>query len=696
SEIRLSWADNSDNEAEFKIRRSLDGADWNVPEPVLLAPNATEYVNTGLQPGTTYHFILRSQNAAGTLGYTDPVLATTLSEAAAPPSDLRADALSAMEIRLTWTDNSDNELGFKIRRGTAPDEQPDELYVDADTTAYVDGGRAPNTTYYYTVKARDNFGGSAYTPVVAATTPRATAGEFIAYNDLAWAEGQRAANISVLTRGEAGLLVDHATGAPVNVRLAISAGGGGPYTTQGADAAAGTDAGALFGGIVDGTGLISYSTEDLVLSLTGLDPTYQYALTLFGNRAGSSYTARTTVVRLEGAESFVNTSSAGARVETDAAADDTTVIANGSNTGQGLVARYAAILCGSDGAVALRIPGWSGTDEAGRYYVNALMVAATERQIPQDKIAKGGTWRYRKGTAEASAPATRWRETGFDDGGWASGNAPFGYGPLSYATVLDMNRVKYASVFLRKTFSVEDPARVSEIRLAIDYDDGFVAWINGREVARVNVQGAPGTFVACNQTCDGYVSGSAAAWAGSLAGSALPALGAENVLAVQVFNNSLASGDALFDAALSVVRTQLSVTEDGDRDALPDAWEADRLAGLSDPADLSDSGDPDADGVSNLEEYIAGTDPQDESDAFAVEVSLVNGAVVVTFDTVAAGGAGYEGRSRHYALEQCVLNASAWSAVPGYEDILGAGQTVTYTPAADAGPYAYRARVWLE
>ncbi|MBN1672209.1 MAG: lamin tail domain-containing protein [Kiritimatiellae bacterium] len=526
-------------------------------------------------------------------------------------------------------------------------------------------------------------------------TAGAITGEFTAYNDLAWAEGQPAVNVSLLTRGQAGLLVDHATGRPISVQLAVSAGGGGPYPTQGANAAAGTDADALFGGIVDCTGLISYGTDDLVLSLTGLDPTYRYMLALFGNRASASYTARTTIVRLEGAESFANTSSAGATVETSAAPDDTTVIANGSNTGEGLVARYANIACGSDGAIALRIPAWSGTGDAGRYYVNALMLAAIERQIPQSKIAKGSTWRYRKGTAEASSPAAHWRDLRFNDADWATGSAPFGYGSLTYATHLDMSR-NYASVFLRRTFTLDNPARVSEIQLAVDYDDGFIAWINGREVARVNVQGEPGTFVPCDATCSGCVGDGTAAWSVSLTGSELPALAERNVLAVQLFNNSLASSDAMFDAALSVVEYALSAAQDADGDALPDAWENAFLSGLSDPSDLSDSGDPDGDGLSNLEEYIAGTDPQDEAGWFAVDLRTQSGAVTVSFATVPAQGAGYEGLARHYTLERGRLDTDEWHVVPGFEDIVGNGQTVTYTATADGETRAYRARVWLQ
>ncbi|MBN1674119.1 MAG: CotH kinase family protein [Kiritimatiellae bacterium] len=317
---------------------------------------------------------------------------------------------------------------------------------------------------------------------------------------------------------------------------------------------------------------------------------------------------------------------------------------------------------------------------------------------PTEEIAKGAAWKYRPGSTEASAPATAWRGIRFDDSGWSSGAAPIGCGPLAYGTKLAMSG-RYTSLFLRKTVQMADPAKIVELSLNVDYDDGFILWINGQELARVNVQGAPGTFVAHDATCTGYVAGSTAAWSATFKDAILPALQAENVVAVQVFNNSLYSGDAMFDLSLSVIRYSLSISEDADQDALPDVWEDAHLSDLSDPSDTSDSADPDGDGVSNLEEYIAGTSPTTDSQWFGVDAQLVGGRVVVSFVTVAASGPGYEGVSRHYALEEGMSTAGAtWGVVPGYEDIVGTGQTVSYPPSGGGAGEAkiYRARVWLE
>jgi len=509
---------------------------------------------------------------------------------------------------------------------------------------------------------------------------------FMAYNDLAWADGQPAQDITTLTRGQTGALVDYITGQALGATLAVDTGGSGPVLTQGADPHADTDAGKVFGGIVSCAGVISYSDTDLVMTFSNLDPALAYELVLFANRAGG-YTNRFTTATLGSAVSFVNTSSVGAQYAGPGAASAT--VLSGENTAAGLVVRFGEVRPGSDGVLTLTLSGYE--------YANALMIKGYDAAGEPQKVGQGAVWRYRKGTAEPAQPPTAWRQLGYDDAGWATGAAPIGYGNAEIVTALDDMQNAYSSVFLRRAFLVMNPALVEELNLWVRYDDGFIVWVNGEEVARVNVAGAEGEFVPYDSFS---IENRSSTWSAGLTGADMPVLRAgTNVVAVQVFNRSLSSGDLVIDLDLSVLRSQLSVAQDADQNHMPDDWEAAYLSDLSDPADRTDEADPDNDGMSNLAEWIAGTDPDDETGNLKLETGLSGGQIELRFEALAVSGTGYDGLSRYYALEErAAADLANWTAVAGYDRIQGSGQTVTFLLPGHmaAVPAFHRVKVWLE
>ena len=163
-------------------------------------------------------------------------------------------------------------------------------------------------------------------------------------------------------------------------------------------------------------------------------------------------------------------------------------------------------------------------------------------------INTGSIWSLFKGTTEASSPADAWRAINFDDSSWLSGAGTIGYGETFINTSIDDMRYNYTTLFLRKSFTISDPATVSELILHAQYDDGFKLWINGINVLNANVsnQETPFTGTALSAGREEY----------SYTEFNIPNPSAflqtgTNVLAVQLMNASSSSSDLFWDAELS-------------------------------------------------------------------------------------------------------------------------------------------------
>ena len=81
----------------------------------------------------------------------------------AAPSELSASVVSSSQINLSWTDNSDNETGFKIERHKYHGDWFSQIAtVGADVTTYSDTGFSPTRSYRYRVRAFNDTGHSPY------------------------------------------------------------------------------------------------------------------------------------------------------------------------------------------------------------------------------------------------------------------------------------------------------------------------------------------------------------------------------------------------------------------------------------------------------------------------------------------------------------------------------------------------------
>ncbi|MDG1223262.1 MAG: lamin tail domain-containing protein, partial [Candidatus Marinimicrobia bacterium] len=109
-------------------------------------------------------------------------------------------------------------------------------------------------------------------------------------------------------------------------------------------------------------------------------------------------------------------------------------------------------------------------------------------------INLGATWNYKEGSATIPP---NWNNISFDDSGWNAGASSIGYGDNDDMTTID----PVVSLYMRKIFTIADTSAISHGLLHMDYDDGFVAYINGNEIARKNL-GVNGSNIPFNQFAD--------------------------------------------------------------------------------------------------------------------------------------------------------------------------------------------------
>lgn len=154
-----------------------------------------------------------------------------------------------------------------------------------------------------------------------------------------------------------------------------------------------------------------------------------------------------------------------------------------------------------------------------------------------------------------------WTERSFNDAGWLTGDTGAGYersttSSTSYADVIEMDLHDQlyqvnASFYMRIHFQVDDPDDYSMVNLAMKYDDGFVAYLNGTRIAARNEP----DVLTWNASADGSHADTAALQFENIPIDNGPALlrAGGNVLAIHGMNSSSNSSDFLILPRLDAV-----------------------------------------------------------------------------------------------------------------------------------------------
>ncbi len=143
--VTINWNDNSTNEEGFHIYK-------NGELNATVAANSTSKQITGLNPNTTYTFIIGAYNNGGE-NNSSSVSVTTLKTPPAAPSNPAWTPLSPTSIKITWTDNSNNEENFIIYKDGV---EIKSLPLNSTETNIT--GLNRDATYDFNISAKNNGG----------------------------------------------------------------------------------------------------------------------------------------------------------------------------------------------------------------------------------------------------------------------------------------------------------------------------------------------------------------------------------------------------------------------------------------------------------------------------------------------------------------------------------------------------------
>ncbi len=101
-----------------------------------------------------------------------------------------------------------------------------------------------------------------------------------------------------------------------------------------------------------------------------------------------------------------------------------------------------------------------------------------------------------KALIPSSEPAIAWNTVSYDDSGWLSGSTGVGFDSgTTYGSMINLDTSDMfpgtLTCYIRVPFDVTDPSALSQLTLRMKYDDGFVAYINGTQVASANAPSSP-------------------------------------------------------------------------------------------------------------------------------------------------------------------------------------------------------------
>lgn len=196
------------------------------------------------------------------------------------------------------------------------------------------------------------------------------------------------------------------------------------------------------------------------------------------------------------------------------------------------------------------------------WLVSLLFVVISNFAAPIPLVNPDDEWWFHKGTNAVQSGWKTLAEGALDSQAWGRGPGGFGYASDNSGetalckTVLTDMEDRYRTLFYRRTFAVTGPVQTNlHLMLTMDFDDGFIAWLDGQYLTNQYSPGAP-----AEPTHDASASGNRESSLGNSSpqASAEYDLGwvgdrlapGEHILAIVGLNTSIGSSDFIQVARL--------------------------------------------------------------------------------------------------------------------------------------------------
>ena len=151
TQAEIVWSAATDNDPVTVVRYDV----FRGPDGVVRSNVASPFVDSGLSAAGTYTYTVRAKDLAGNLSAPSNALSVTTEDNSLPtvPSDVRAIALSPLEIQIEWDPSSD--VGFGVLHYNIFKDGNATPFATSSIPQYVDSTVTAGSTHRYAVSAVD-------------------------------------------------------------------------------------------------------------------------------------------------------------------------------------------------------------------------------------------------------------------------------------------------------------------------------------------------------------------------------------------------------------------------------------------------------------------------------------------------------------------------------------------------------------